>query len=148
MSINAAACLPAISHKKRLRKVQKWAGRVWHSVLLTRKCSLTMNVVYAQAIMRSAAATMKGFKQVIEGGNSDVLISAHCKTACDRYATLHNILATSPPSPTLRVGCQRRALSRADDATAARKFVRAVADPTRLLIAPSSSRHFACDGGL
>ena len=58
---------------------------------------------------------------------------------------LHNIQATRPSSPTLRVGRQRRALSRADDATTAGKLLRAVAGPTRLLTAPRSSKHVACD---
>ena len=101
-----------------------------------------MNVAYVQATIRSADATMKGCKHVIEGGNFDVLVSAHCRTGCERYATLHIILATRSLSPTLRVGCQRRAPSRADDATTARKLLLAVADPSQLLIAPRSSRRF------
>ena len=61
-----------------------------------------MNAAVAHATNRSAA--MKGCKHAIEGGNFDVLISAHCKTGFDRCAKLHNILATCPSSPTLRVG--------------------------------------------
>ena len=95
-----------------------------------------MNVAFAQAMTRSAAASTKGCKHVIEGGNFDVLISAHCKTGCDRRAKLHNIMATRPSSPTLRVGCQRRTPNRVDDATTARKLLRAVVDPTPLLIEP------------
>ena len=38
-----------------------------------------MNVAFAEATIRSAAATMKGCTHAVEDGNFDVLISAHCK---------------------------------------------------------------------
>ena len=69
---------------------QNWAWRAWLSALLKRRCFLTANAAAAQATTRNAAAAMKGCKHAIEGGNFDVLISAHCKTGCDRYATQRN----------------------------------------------------------
>ena len=56
-----------------------------------------------------------------------MVVSAHYKTDCDRYVMLHSIQTTRPSSPTLRVGCQCRALSRTDDATTAGKLVSGVA---------------------
>ena len=94
---------------------------------------------------RNAAASTKGGKSLIEGGNFDVLISARCKMGFDReMRRRHNRQISRSLLPTLRVGCQRRASSRVDDTTTARRLLREDAGPARLLIAPRSSRLFAC----
>ena len=74
-----------------------------------------------------------------------MLISARCKMGFDReMRRRYNRHISRSLLPTLRVGCQRRASSRVDDATTARRLLREDAGPTRLLIAPRSSRLFAC----
>ena len=74
-----------------------------------------------------------------------MLISARCKVGFDReMRRRYNRHISRSLLPTLRVGCQRRAPSRVDDTTTARRLLREDAGPTRLLIAPRSSRLFAC----
>ena len=140
-----------VSHEVRLRKVQTGPELGWASLAqraADEEVPLTVNVAFAQVTNRSAAATMKGCNHAVEGGNFEVLISAHCKRGCDRCAKLHHILATPPTSPTLRVGCQRRAPSWAYDATTANKLLRTVVNHTRLLIAPQAGILLATITGL
>ena len=118
---------------ERSRPDQNWAGRAWHNVLPTRKCPLTVNLAFAQATNRSAA------EHVIEGGNFDVLISAHCKTGCDRYAPV------PPHQHCLLVASAKPRRGRTTQRPQDSSCVQLLIDTTRLLIAPHSSKHFACD---
>ena len=118
--------------------------------MLTRKCPVNVNVAHAQATLRSAAATTKGCKHVVEVGNFDVLISAHCKTSCDRYAVLHNMQATCPSSPTLRVGPSPEQGGRRNDrrkVLACSCWPRPTSDCTALKQAFCLRRSLACDCG-
>ena len=81
---------------ERSRQDQNWAGRALLSALLKRRCLLTANAADAQATTKPAAASTKGDRRSIEGGNfDDVLISARCRMGFDRYAMQHN----GQPSP-------------------------------------------------
>ena len=123
-------------HEVRLRKVQTgpelgMASLAQH--IAEEEVSSAVNAADAQETTKGANASMKG---EIEDGNFDVLISARCKMGFDRHAMWHNGLPS--PSYFTNTVCWLPALSagRADEATTARKLLRAAVDLTRPLSAP------------
>ena len=108
MSITAAACLPAISHEVRLRKVQAGPELGWASlahriadeeVSSDRECSLCPG----------DDSKCRCYHEGMQARNRrrELRRAYLCSLQDGLRPMLHNTQDTLPSSPTLRVGCQR-----------------------------------------
>ena len=142
MSTSAAACLPGNSREVRLRKAQTGPE--------LEMASLVQRVADEEVSSDSECSLCPGddlkcrcFHEEMQARNRRRELRRDDLTA----TVMPRSITNRPPAPhyqhcALVAGAELS--NRANNATTARKLLRAVAGHTRLLIAPRSSRHFAC----